>query len=58
MNFILEKEKCFQELESMSRTISSLLGFLARAAQEEVLGGSINSAPADWLKGPAGFVCV
>ena len=29
MNFILEKGKCFQELESMPRTISSLLGFLA-----------------------------
>ena len=28
------------------------------AAKEEVMGGSIDSAPADWLKGPAGFVCV
>ena len=32
--------------------------FWRRAAKEEVMGGSIDSAPADWLKGPAGFVCV
>ena len=32
--------------------------FWWRAAKEEVMGGSIDSAPADWLKEPAGFVCV
>ena len=53
----LEESKSL-ELGSTLRPLVHCRPCWQRDAKEEVLSGYVGSAPADWLKGPAGFVWV